>query len=139
MGAGPNPILAGRQPGQFNTPLDQLDEMAFRVWLQQNNVPFNPDAKEPQDYDMRGFYRAMQQQQPIAKSAIDPNDNRLHYPDFFKTPIHETFSNESQFAPEDAPRWNDRDQLVTVGGRILFDDRARQRDSLAALLMGRGR
>ena len=134
-----NPMLAGRQPSAtYNTPLDQLHEMAFRQWLQENNVPFNPDATTPQDYDMRGFYRALREQQPIARSAIDPNDNRMHYPDYFKTPLHETFSNESQFAPEDAPHWNDKDQLVTVGGRILFDDRAKKTNDLVRMLMGQG-
>lgn len=131
-----NPMLAGRQPGaSFDTPLNPLDEMAYRQWVQANNVPTNPDATAPQDYDMRGFYRGLQQQNPKAQSAIDPNDGRMHYPDFWKTPIHETLSNESQWAPASAPAWNAQDQLISKGGRVVFDNRAKK-DAIAQLLMG---
>lgn len=131
--AAPNPMLAGRQPAaSFNTPLNPLDEMAYRQWVQQNNVPTNPDATGPQDYDMRGFYQGLQQQNPKAQSAIDPNDTRLHFPDFWKTPTHETFSNESQWAPATAPAWQPDDKLVAPNGRVVFDDR-NQPQGLAAL------
>ena len=108
--------------GSFNTQLPLLDEMAFRQWLQKNRVPFNADAPVT-DYDMRGFWRGLQQGNPRAVSAIDPNDQRLHYPDYWKTPYHETFSGESQFAGPTAPMWNEQDQLVSPSARILFDDR----------------
>ena len=131
-----NPILAGRQPGaNYNTPLNPLEEMAYRQWVQQNNVPTNPQATGPQDYDMRGFYQGLQQQNPKAQSGIDPNDNRMHYPDYWKTPMHQSFSNESQWAPANAPAWNAQDQLVGQGGRVVFDDRARK-DALVQALMG---
>lgn len=138
MNAGPpNPMLAGREPGaSYNTKLNDLDEMAFRQWVQKNNVPFDPSASAPQDYDMRGFYQGLKQQNPIAQSAIDPNDNRMHYPDYWKTPIHETFSNESQWAPASAPAWNEKDQLVSQGGRIVFDDRASKANDIIRLIMG---
>jgi hypothetical protein len=132
----PNPMLAGRQPGAtYNTQLDPGQEKFFRMWVAANHVPFNPDATAPQDYDMRGFYQGLQQQNPKAMSAVDPNDGLMHYPDFWKTPVHQTFSNESQWAPADAPVWNDRDQLVSQGGRVLFDDRAGQKDQFMRLLM----
>ena len=122
--AAPNPMLAGRKPGAtYNTPLNQLDEMAYRQWVQQNAVPTNPDAKGPQDYDMRGFYQALQQGNPKAQQAVDPNDGRMHFPDFWKTPGHETFSNESQWAPASAPAWQPDDKLVAPNGRVVFDDR----------------
>jgi hypothetical protein len=73
---------------------------------------------------MRGFYRGLLQKDPRASSAVDANDGHLHYPDFWKTPLHETFSNESQWAPADAPEWTPDDKLVTSGGRVVFDDRA---------------
>lgn len=98
--------------------------MAFRQWVARNKVPFNADAPTT-DYDMRGFYRGLQQQNPRAMSAVNPNDNQMHYPDYWKTPLHQTFSNESQFATSVAPRWNSLDQLVSPGGRILFDERTR--------------
>lgn len=131
----PNPVLAGRSPGaSFNTQLDPGQETFFRQWLMHNNVPFNPDAAAPQDYDMRGFYQGLQQGNPKAISAVDPNDGRLHYPDYWKTPIHQTLSNESQWAPAGAPQWTPQDQLAQ-GGRVLFDDRAvSQFGSLAPML-----
>lgn len=109
-------------PGNYNTQLQPLDEMAFRQWLAQNKVPFNPDAQQS-DYDMRGFYQGVQQQHPRAISAINPNDQRMHYPDYWKTPTHQTFSQDSQWAGPIAPRWNEQDQLISPGGRILFDER----------------
>jgi hypothetical protein len=84
---------------------------------------------------MRGFYQGLQQQNPKAQSAIDPNDSRLHYPDYWKTPVHESFSNESQWATPNAPGWNASDQLVSPGGRVQFDDRA-QVSPLVKLLAG---
>jgi hypothetical protein len=120
--------------GAYSTPLGMLDEMMFRQWIADNKVPFNPDA-QVSDYDMRGFYRGMQQQNPRAISAIDPNDGRLHYPDYWKTPYHETFSNESQWAGPMAPQWTPDDKLVSAGGRVLFDDRDQQsRDSVVGVL-----
>jgi len=107
----------------FNTRLGQL-EPAFRQWVKNNSIPFDPKARGPQDYDMRGFWKGMRSGDPIAASAIDPNDSRLHYPDYWKTPYHETFSSESQWAAPGAPSWNGQDQLVTPDGQILFDDRA---------------
>jgi hypothetical protein len=128
--------LAGRQPAaSFDTQLNPLDEMAYRQWVQQNQVPTNPDATAPQDYDMRGFYQGLQQQNPKAQSAINPNDSQMHFPDFWKTPLHQTFSNESQWAPANAPAWNEQDQLVSQGGRIVVDERAKK-DAIAQLLMG---
>lgn len=114
------------KPGDhtLNTPLAPLDEMAFRQWAAQNKVPFNADAPAT-DYDMRGFYRGLQQQNPRAMSAVNPNDNQMHYPDYWKTPLHQTFSNESQFANPMAPRWNPQDQLVGPNGRIIFDEKKR--------------
>lgn len=109
----------------YNTPLDQQQEAQFRQWLQQNNVPF--DAAAPiQDYDMRGFWLGLQHGLPIAKGAVDPNDGRFHYPDYWKTPYHETFSNESRWAGQNAPHWTDDDKLVAPDGTVLYDDRAKK-------------
>jgi hypothetical protein len=120
-----NPMLAGRAPAaSLNTPLSPLNEMAYRQWVQDNKVPTDPNATAPQDYDMRGFYQGLQQGNPKAQSAIDPNDSRLHYPDFWKTPLHQTFSNESQWAPATAPQWTENDQLAKPNGQVVFDDKA---------------
>lgn len=115
------------RPGQqdFYTRLAPDYEMAFRQWVDRNQVPFNPQQANS-DYDMRGFYQALRNQNPLAASAIDPNDQRMHYPDYWKTPYHETFSGESKFAAPLAPQWNAQDQLINPYGRILFDDRNRR-------------
>jgi hypothetical protein len=47
----------------------------------------------------------------------------MHFPDFWKTPLHQTFSNESQWAPPTAPQWTPNDQLAQPNGRVLFDER----------------
>jgi hypothetical protein len=134
-----NPMMAGRQPApSYNTPLNPSDEFAYRQWVQQNNVPTDPNSTAPQDYDMRGFYQGLQQNNPRAQSAVDPNDSRLHYPDFWKTPLHQTFSNESQWAPPTAPQWTPNDQLATPSGKVLFDDKAQSGGGgLLSFLLGR--
>ena len=110
----------------YNTPLSAEEEQQFRVWIVQNGVPFNV-AAEVTDYDMRGFWKALQAGDQKAKSAVDPNDRRLHYPDYWKTPYHATFSAESKWADQaKAPKWNDQDQLVLPNGQVLFDDRAQK-------------
>lgn len=112
-------------PHVYNTALSPEQEQGFQHWVAQNKVPF--DIKAPvSDYDMRGFYQALLAGNHIAKNAVDPNDWKLHYPDFWKTPYHETFSNESQWASPTAPRWNDKDQLVATDGTVIFDDRAQK-------------
>ena len=109
-------------PGAYNTSLPFLQEMAFRQWLQSSNVPFNPGTGAS-DYDMRGFFQAMQQQNPMAQGAVNPNDNRMHYPDYWKTPMHQSFSNESQWAGPGAPQWINDSQLASPSGRIVLDER----------------
>ncbi len=109
-------------PSNYNTKLPPLEEMQFRQWLSENHVPFNADAALT-DYDMRGFYQASRQGQPGVSTQVNPNDNLLHYPDRFKTPIHRSFSNESQWAGASAPQWINDSQLASPNGRIVFDER----------------
>lgn len=124
----PQQLQARNQPyvapsaGPMNTQLQPLDEMAFRQWAGQNKVPFDVNAPSS-DYDMRGFYQGLQQQNPRAVSGINPNDSQMHYPDTWKTPQHQSFSGDSKFAGPMAPRWNEQDQLVSPGARILYDER----------------
>jgi len=108
----------------YNTPLPGNDEKAFRQWLAENKVPFDANAPVT-DYDMLGFWKAMQTGDPRAANAVDPNDGKLHYSDYWKTPYHESFSAESQWAnPKTAPHWNEKDQLVAPDGSVIYDDRA---------------
>jgi hypothetical protein len=106
----------------YNTPLSPDEEKAFQSWVSDNNIPFDP--KEPvSDYDMRGFYQAYQAKDPRARRALNANDATMHFPDYWKTPYHQSFSNESQWAVPYAPKWNDMDQLVDQAGNVVFDER----------------
>lgn len=109
--------------GDYQTQLNPASEEKFRGWLRANKVPFDPNSKVS-DYDMRGFWLALQSNDPRAISATNPNDKRLHYPDFWKTPYHQSFSSESQWAKPGAPSWNKSDQLVLPNGKVVFDERA---------------
>lgn len=106
----------------YLTQLLPQQEGAFQQWVKQNGVPFDPSPTA--DYDMRGFYQALQNGDSSARTGINQNDNRLHFTDQFKTPYHESFSAESQYASPDAPRWNELDQLVDSQGRVVYDERA---------------
>lgn len=108
--------------GPYTTRLPPKDEQAFQAWVKQHNVPFDPQDPAS-DYDMRGFWRGLQTGDPIATTAIDPNDQRLHYPDKWKTPYHETFSRESQYAEPDAPYWRGDALIDPRTGKPLFVDR----------------
>lgn len=114
----------GLSESPYNTKLSEAEETAFKTWVKDNKVPFNPEAKTS-DYDMRGFWKALQSGDPKAKSAVNQNDDQIHYPDYWKTPYHESFSNESKWAnPDTAPKWNDKDQLVAPDGKVIHDERA---------------
>lgn len=123
-------------PGDYDTKLKLADELAFRAWLAENKVPFDPNAGTT-DYDMRGFWQGAQQQRPGMEASVNPNDNRMHYPDAFKTPYHQSFSRESQWAGPEAPRWVNNSRLVNPRGETVFDETA-GRDDLARIIMMAG-
>lgn len=133
---GPTDVHQGAQG--YNTKLEPLDEMSFRQWVKDKGVPFNPEAASS-DYDMRGYYRALQQGDPRAVPAgTNPNDGQMHYPDTWKTPTHKTFSAESQYADPNGPQWTGDDKLVSPGGRILRDERSTGRPSTTEDFAGFG-
>lgn len=108
--------------GAYMTVLQPQQEALFRQWVAQNHVPFNlQDAVS--DYDMRGFWSALQAHDPRAASAIDPYDQKIHYPDIWKTPYHVTFSAESEYAMPNAPHWVGS-KLVDRTGKVIFDEAA---------------
>ena len=115
----PEPLQIGRK---YVTELPPDQEQAFQAWAAKNKVPWQdtPNA----DYDMRGFWSALQVGDPRAATAINPADKRLHFPDTWKTPYHATFSNESQYAAgrPDAPHWQGN-VLVAPDGRVVADER----------------
>ena len=115
------------QPPNASTTLSDNDEMRFQSWLRSNKVNFDPRSApgQPTDYDMRGFWQRQQQGDPLAQNRVDPNDNRMHYPDVWKTPSHETFGAESMYSTSpNAPQWvNDR-QMATPDARLTFGQRS---------------
>ena len=124
----PQQVFASNQqyashPGRVNydTQLPQMDEFQFRQWLQDKQVPFNPNAPG-QDYDMRGYWQGLQQQNPKAMSGMNANDGQMHYSDNWKTPYHQSFSNESKYATPNAPQWINDTQLAAPSGRVVFDE-----------------
>jgi len=103
------------------TQLPPEQEQAFMQWVQANKVPFDPTDKYP-DYDMRGYYQSLQNNPQAAQAGINPATQSLHYPDTFKTPYHESFSSESQWAAPGAPSWRDN-KLVSPTGEVVFEDK----------------
>src|SRR6266850_2263287 len=87
----------------YHTPLSPENEQKFQRWVKDTGVPFDNSGES--DYDMRGFWRGLQQGDPDAKTAVSQFDGKIHFPDTYKTPYHRTFSNESIYASPDAPHW----------------------------------
>jgi 2-hydroxy-3-keto-5-methylthiopentenyl-1-phosphate phosphatase len=106
----------------YVTQLDPKLEQQFQSWVKEKQVPWQDSPTA--DYDMRGFFQALQSKDPLATTAVNPNDNKIHYPDKWKTPYHKSFSRESKYATPKAPKWNDKDQLVMDDGTVIYDERA---------------
>jgi len=119
------PDFAARAPGDspYQTPLLPADEAKFQKWVKANKVPFDPGQNA--DYDMRGFWQALQSGDPRAATAINQADKQLHFPDTWKTPFHKTISNESIYAPPDAPHWIGN-VLTRADGSVVADERTAQ-------------
>lgn len=96
------------KPGPYRTPLTMREEMEFQMWLRQNSIPYQDGPQA--DYDMRGYWKAMKSGDPRARTAINAADKQIHFPDVWKTPYHKSFSNESMYATQNAPRWTGDDQ-----------------------------
>ena len=112
-------VAPGTSELDFITRLPPSDEQRFQQWVQANKIPFSEGS---QDYDMRGFWQGLNRGDPHATSGVNPNDQRLHFSDYWKTPYHQSFSGESKFAGPNAPRWVG-DQLVAPDGTVVFDER----------------
>lgn len=123
-------LLIGRRDeispnGQpYNTRLNPLQEMAFRQWQESSGIPFDLAAPVT-DYDLRGYWLGSQQGSPhAAPPEASAFDGRQHLTDYWKTPLHQSFSSESQWAnPQTAPRWSeDGAYLESRDGRIRFKE-----------------
>jgi hypothetical protein len=112
--------------GPYETALNPNQEKAFMTWVSKNKIPFDP-TEEIQDYDMRGFYKDV-----LENRASTPKPGE-HFPDTYKTPYHESFSNESRYANYDAPRWyvnpDDPDlyHLIDKEGTVVHAERLNRR------------
>ena len=101
----------------YQSTLSPEEENKFREWLKtpdvQNRLPeYNPDNTK-EDYDLRGWW-------------LENKDKGVpsgHFTDKYKTPYHKTFSNESIYATEDAPHWEQSDTgywvLLDKKGKVL--------------------
>lgn len=101
------------KPGPYVTRLPFLDELRFMKWAKDNRIPLT------EDYDMRGYWKAMSSGDPRAQQGTNK-----HFPDIWKTPKHQSFSNESIYATPNAPRWVG-DTLQDKLGSILVDERGK--------------
>lgn len=102
------------QTNTYETHLSSQEEDDFRLWLVHEGIPFNPNDKFP-DYDMRGYYITSK------KSGGSLEYKGGHFPDTWKTPYHRSFSNESIYAPQDAPHW-EGNKLVDRKGEVVYDE-----------------
>lgn len=119
------PAFAHNQPfatgGSYTTQLSPAEEQQFRAWLNQTGNPsrFDPNARIA-DYDMRGYWRDIASRGQN-RSAINPTDNRLHFPDTYKTPYDTTFSGESKYAQPGTPfAWMGNDLIDQRTGQTIF-------------------
>lgn len=110
-------MAAPEQQQKYRTSLSPVEEYEFYKWVKQNNIPFQEEGGPLADYDMRGFWKAMQ-------SGGAERAKNLHFPDTFKTPFHQSFSNESKYAGSTAPHWVDN-KLVDQSGKVVFDESKR--------------
>ncbi len=114
--------------GPYLTTLPPEEEAKYQDWLKHNPTgkPINWREGE-KDYDMRGFWKAAQEGNPIAVKGmrIDPNDGRIHFPDEWKTPYAATYSSSSMGAGPNAPQW--RGNIYTLpNGTVWYDDNTGQ-------------
>jgi hypothetical protein len=113
------PAIVDRAAHPYKTPLNPNEEREFHQWVGVSKAPFR-DAPDD-DYDMRGYWKALRSGDPRATTAAAP-DGTTHYPDTWKTPMHRTFSDESIYAQPGAPSWHG-DVLVSPKGDIVSDER----------------
>ncbi len=116
----------------YRTPLTPEQEAEFQRYVQiAGRRDVSPQDKQAEanfpdsDYDVRGAWLAAkkgldaggnwdQGQDPLTAPS---GDGTIHGSDVFKTPYHNTFSNESKYAAprQSAPAWSQNSQLQTQG------------------------
>lgn len=102
------------KPGSELTTLSPHQEVAFRAWVAQNRVPFNPNEATP-DYDMRGYWQA----NPNASHA-----QGQHFPDTYKTIRDSTFSDQSKYAKPGTPlQWQGNNLVDKRTNQLVYGSR----------------
>lgn len=118
--------LKPNQPQSYQTQLGPAARSEFLRWRMENNIPYDPSPTS--DYDMQGFFMGLATGDPRAQSAVNPYDNAMHFSDTWKTPFHQSFSRESQWAhPTLAPQWVNNSQLADSKGWVIFDEQQAKR------------
>ena len=100
------------------TKLSPTEEAKFQSWVKQNKIPWQDTPTA--DYDMRGYWKAMESGDPNAKRAA----NR-HFPDTWKTPYHHSFSSESKYSKQ-GTHWVGNKLIEDSSGKVLWDDDAKR-------------
>lgn len=99
----------------WTTKLAGNEEYAFQKWVKQFNIPWKDEPTA--DYDMRGFWKAL----TSGDQRAVRNMKTKHFPDVWKTPYHQTFSNESMYAKPEAPHWQGN-QLINSKGQVIYSE-----------------
>ena len=117
-------------PFPYHTPLNPINEALYQDYAKRNG--FHP---EDPTYDGRGWYMAyMDPKDPnhdLTTTQVNPNDHRVHYSDYWKTPLHPSFSMQSKYwTPEMGYRqWSGSDAsmnpLRDLTGNVLYDETKR--------------
>lgn len=121
---GPSPKLSSYAKtwvGEYKTQLNPVEEIEFQAWSSAHPEFVRGELGQYADYDIRGFWKAMRNNDPRAVRSVNPEDHRLHAPDIWKTPYHRSFSNESMYARPNAPHWVGN-KLVDESGKVVFDE-----------------
>lgn len=113
-------------PGEntYQTVLTPEEEKQFQAYIADKSDKQDLGRVDDLGYDLRGWWKAMMAGDKRAFLMINPIDNLKHRSDYWKTPYHKSFSNESQWANKGAPSWNDKNQLVAPDGTVVFDEKA---------------
>jgi hypothetical protein len=111
--------------GPYQTTLEPDQQSQFYQWARGTGAPITPD------YDMPGFWAGGGRAADIASG---------HYPDTFKTPMHDTFSNESKYALPTAASWRGpkHDQYAPPGVPTAEQEALQQPKIDPVMLMGIG-
>ncbi len=119
--AGPdtNFLFGTAKPGPYKTQLPMVEEMAFQDWVRRNNIPFKDGPQS--DYDMRGYWKKQQASVTPDIPRNGPFTAGTHFNDEFKTPYHETFSNESKYGTSGANHWRNQNPQSDDGAWKLFN------------------